>query len=256
LRKKERRISVPILMYHHVAPINYDARKPDLYVSPEQFELQLKLLKRNGYQTIGFDDLLTHWDKHDGLPRKAVIITFDDGFENNYIHAFPLLKKYNSTCIIFLVSDFIDSYYTWTKDSSNPPEKLLSWEQICEMKEYGIKFGSHACTHPDLTKISEDEALDQLKFSKENIEEKLGSEVDFLSYPFGAFNKNVIKIVKDTGYKSACSTIRGNRHLSNERYFLKRVMIHHDTTIIRFQYYLTRFYDLEHALKNKHKKRV
>jgi len=241
-------------MYHHVAPINYESRKPDLYVSPEQFELQLKFLKKNGYKTIVFDDLLAHWDGKDKLPRKAVIITFDDGFENNYIHAFPLLKRYDFTGIIFLVTDFIDSYYTWTKGSSEPPEKLLSWENIIEMHQSGIKFGSHACTHANLTKISNEEVQDQLKFSRENIEEKLGSKVDFFSYPYGAYNNNVIKIVKNTGFKSACSTIRGNRHLSKERFKLKRVMIHHDTTILRFQYYLTRFYDLEHALKIKRKK--
>jgi peptidoglycan/xylan/chitin deacetylase (PgdA/CDA1 family) len=255
MKKKEKKLTIPILMYHHVAPINYESRNPDLYVSPEQFELQLKYLSENGYKTIDFEELLDHWENNVPLPRKAIIITFDDGFENNYNHAFPLLKEYNTKGTIFLVTDFIGNFYTWTNKTSNPPESLLTWEQIKEMLSSGIKFGSHACTHKDLTKISEAEAYDQLKFSKEILEEKLKTKIVVLTYPYGSFNSKVIEITKKTGYECACSTIRGNRHTSKDKYTLKRVMIHHDTTLKRFQYYLTRFYDFEHTLKSKTKKR-
>ncbi|MBU1627767.1 polysaccharide deacetylase family protein [bacterium] len=255
MRKKEKKLALPILMYHHVAPINYESKNPDLYVSPEQFDLQLKYISEKGYTTIHFQDLLDHWEKNVPLPRKAVIITFDDGFENNYLHAFPLMKKYDAKGTIFLVTDFIGNFYTWSKNTSNPPEKLLSWDQINEMHKYGIKFGSHACTHKDLTKISEAEAYDQLKFSKEILEEKLKTKINVLTYPYGSYNTDIIEIAKKAGYECACSTIRGNRHTSKEKYTLKRVMIHHDTTIKRFQYYLTRLYDLEHTIKSKRKKR-
>jgi peptidoglycan/xylan/chitin deacetylase (PgdA/CDA1 family) len=247
------RLHLPILMYHHVAPINFEARNPDLYVSPEQFELQLKFLKNNGYRTITFDELLAHWDNDDKLPKKSVILTFDDGFENNYIHAFPLMKKYEAVGTIFPVADFIGNYYTWSKRKNNPPERLLNWDQILKLHEYGFKFGSHGCTHADLSIFPDKEVFDQLKFSKEILEEKINTKVGVLAYPYGSFTKRTIEIAIDAGYKCALSTNRGNRHLSKDRYALKRVMIHHDTTITRFQYYLSRIYDIEHAIKSKKK---
>jgi peptidoglycan/xylan/chitin deacetylase (PgdA/CDA1 family) len=98
--------TVPVIMFHQVEKI--DNREPN-WVSPENFEFQMAFLKKNGFKVISLDQLVEAIKAGKKLSRKSVVLTFDDGYENNYTNAYPILKKYGYTATIFLISDLIDT---------------------------------------------------------------------------------------------------------------------------------------------------
>ena len=169
------RYVIPILNYHNIddAP-----GEKALWVSSSHFDYQMAYLKKNGYHVISLSALIDGIERHIALPKKSVVITFDDGYENNYTQAYPILKKYGYPAIIFLVSDWID------RDGY-----LTTW-QIKEMSRHGISFGSHTQTHPFLPNITEDKKRIEIAGSKVILEKKLGLKMDFLAYPFGGFKQN------------------------------------------------------------------
>jgi peptidoglycan/xylan/chitin deacetylase (PgdA/CDA1 family) len=136
-------------------------------------------------------------------PDKTVVITFDDGFRNNYTQAFPILKMYGFTATVFLTIDHINGVCTWDKHESIPEIPLLSWDEIREMSTYGIDFGSHGCTHRYMTRLSREEMEMELQESKSTIEVKLGKPADFFCHPYGDTNRQTQQLVEDCGYVGA-----------------------------------------------------
>ena len=137
-----RTLTVPILMYHYASqpPPDADVYRRDLSVSPVQFESHLKYLADNGYRTITLDDLLYALAHGRELPARPVILTFDDGYADNYTNAFPLLEKYDMMAHFFVISDFVNQ--------ERPG--YMTWPQIEEMAAAGQRFGSHSRDHPSL----------------------------------------------------------------------------------------------------------
>ena len=135
-----RTLQVPILMYHYISapPAGADIYRRDLSVTPALFESHLKYLTDAGYHAITLDDLLYALAQGRELPAKPVILTFDDGYEDNYTNAFPLLQKYNMVGHFFIISDFVNQ--------ERPG--YMTWPQIEEMAAAGQRFGSHSRDHP------------------------------------------------------------------------------------------------------------
>jgi|UniRef100_A0A7V3RI92 peptidoglycan/xylan/chitin deacetylase (PgdA/CDA1 family) len=154
---------------------------------PEQLDRFIRVIYDNGYEIV------LPGENKDGL-----IITFDDGEENLYYYAFPILKKYHCRAIIFLIAGYIGKENTW--DISIPRNRYLSWKQILDMQKYGIVFGSHTMTHRNLTRLGINEIEYEVVESKKYLERYLG-EVEMISYPFNRVNEMVLKIVKKAGYK-------------------------------------------------------
>lgn len=195
---------VPILTYHSI-----DESGSVISTRPDVFRRQLKFLADSGYKNIALSDLSATLKNGNVLPPRTVVLTFDDGFQNFYTDAFPILSEHNFTATVFLVTDFCGKYNEW---AGNPPElprsKLLSWEEICEMNRYGIDFGSHTRTHPDLTKLDVRQIKSEMAESKMVIEDGLGRKVETFAYPFGRFNKEIKQIAREN-FTSACSTNLG-----------------------------------------------
>lgn len=195
-----------ILAYHSISLRRVDS----LSVMVANFEKQIAWLHGKGFRSITLADFISKkFDKEEPI----VIITFDDGYKDNYSQAFPVLKKYGYVATIFLVSDHVNTdhifYWDVPKISSRYPEslfKILTWEQIYEMADYGIEFGSHSCTHPELTKISADQCRQEIDRSRSDIKLKLGREVMSFSYPRGNLNSETIQMVEDAGYSCAVIT--------------------------------------------------
>jgi peptidoglycan/xylan/chitin deacetylase (PgdA/CDA1 family) len=192
------------LCYHSV----HADGPPYLSLPPETFERQLALLRRRGLRTAGLDalDALTH----DGSAReRQVFLTFDDGFLDNYTHAFPLLREYGAKALVFLLPPAVDrgAPLAWAEVEerrTRHPEvfRSLDWTMVEAMAEHGVEFGSHTLTHPSLPSLGEEALRQELLDSRRRIAERLG-RCDSLAYTFGHWDPRVAAAAADAGYRWA-----------------------------------------------------
>ncbi|MDO8570300.1 MAG: polysaccharide deacetylase family protein [Candidatus Daviesbacteria bacterium] len=190
-------IRVPILMYHYIGnnPNPTDKQRDYLSVTPDKFEEQMKYLKENGYNTISLDTLYPAIRGQITLPAKSIILTFDDGYMDFYTNAYPILLKYGLHATVFIPTNLMNQGY------------YLSWNQIREMSGSGlINFGAHGVNHYHLTSVSPQTAESEIIQSKKILQDNLGIPINFIAYPFGAVNENIIKITKNAGYMGALGT--------------------------------------------------
>ncbi|MCM8800954.1 MAG: polysaccharide deacetylase family protein [Candidatus Omnitrophica bacterium] len=206
---------VPILMYHSITEQVQPGNR--LQVSKDAFTRQMQFLKKHNYRVIPLEELGDLIKAKKKIPYKTVVITFDDGYKDNYLYAFPILKKYNLYATIFLIVDEID----------RPQQDRLSWEEIRQMQDSGIiTFGSHSLDHPFLTELSSlDELRRQIFDSKRILEERLGRHINAFAYPSGRFNEIIKNLVKEAGYKLAVATNPGKGFSNNDIFALKRIRI-------------------------------
>ena len=222
---------IPILMYHQLGVPDRKNRKKGQYTPEKMFAGQMKYLFKHGYQTVSVRDLINYAEQQIPAKDKKICITFDDGYESFYTHGFPVLQKYNFTAIVFLIAGCINKTCLWAKDS----EPTLKTEQIKEMAEAGIDFGSHSLSHRSLVGLSAEELEKEVKESKTVLEKLLGKQIESFSYPYGAFNEAVKKMVQQH-YKVAFSTKKG---VSDIRGFaLPRIDINNDKILPVFIYLL------------------
>jgi len=214
---------VPILMYHHIAvpPPDADAIRYDLSVPPERFEAHLRYLKEAGYTTITLDALVYHLTRGWPLPPKPIIITFDDGYLDNYEHAFPLLKKYGFIGAFFIITDVVN----------HRTPGYMTWDMVREMRAAGMEFGAHGRTHIDLSQADMDQLVWQALGSTEVFQVELGEPARYIAYPSGKYDKDVIAVYHSAHYWAGLTTLPGLVQDSDHLFELKRVRIHHDTTV-------------------------
>lgn len=200
---------VPILNYHKVDILNHA-----LSVSPREFEEQMEYLYQNGYHTITPDQLMAYLKSGKPLPDKPILITFDDGYLDNYTNAYPILKKYGFTGTIFIVTNFI------SKD-----ERFMTWDQIKEMQQNGMIFGSHTANHKSLTSLTKEQVLDELSQSRDEITRQLGKAPKYFAYPTGTYNGEIEDMVRKTGYKAAFTIEYGQVGADSDIFLLQRIPI-------------------------------
>jgi len=198
-------------------------------VPVEKFQAQMNYLHKKGYTSFTLEDYVAGM-KQNNLPEKTVVITFDDGYRDNYLFAFPILKQYGFRGTFFLTVAYIgtNEVLPMCREKSGPVEVEdlpLTWEQIAEMKEYGMEFGSHTCYHWHLDELPEEEMVKELTESKRCLEEKLQSKVTSFCYPSGRFDKRVKEAVCRAGYLAAVVTPR-HEQPDEDLYSLKRIGIY------------------------------
>ena len=230
---------VPVMMYHRVSLAD---ESPMNTVSPKAFAEQMDFLKKNGYGVITLDDFVEGNKARKKFSHKTVVITFDDGYKDNFKNAFPILKKYHFPAAIFLISDFI---------GINP--NLLSWDQIKEMSQYDIiTFGSHTRRHVYLPEESEEDLNNEIVESKRIIEEHLGKPVYYFAYPSGGFSEHIKSLVAMAGYKAAFTTNRGHDRYNRDLYELSRIRFNDWDSSIVLWAKLSGYYNLFRKLKPSH----
>ncbi|MEW5958094.1 MAG: polysaccharide deacetylase family protein [Chloroflexota bacterium] len=210
-------LSVPILMYHYVStpPEGADAVRRDLSVTPDQFEAHLAFLRQNGYQTVTLRDLTLALSGHVALPDRPIILTFDDGYRDNYENAFPLLRKYGDVGVFFVFTQVID-----TNNVS-----YLTWDMVKEMHQAGMEFGSHSYRHSDLAGRDVDFLVYEILGSKEAIEERIGEPVRFFSYPSGRYDALTVQILASANFWAAVTTQWGIEQSFTGRFELLRIRV-------------------------------
>ena len=228
----------PILMYHSVNPNHHYS------ISPAAFDEQLRYLSSN-YTIISLSSLVEMLRKDNILYSNPVVLTFDDGYEDNYYYAYSLLKKYGCSATIFLCPGFIDEVADIHR-IGYPAYKFLkplNWQQIEEMHNNGISFGSHTYSHSKLTAISYEEAEAEIRMSKDKIETVLGQPIHFFTYPWGFYNQKIIRILKNTGFYASCSTIWSTRNCKENLFALNRIRVDCDDTLYDFKQKVCGAYD-------------
>lgn len=202
-----------VLMYHMISehlPKN-QSKFNRLRVKPSEFEKQLIWLKKKNFKSF----TLTELSELEDIPSKSVVLTFDDGYEDNFIKAFPLLKKYGFKATIYIVLNRFEQNWATDKDlnqASNElnSEKMLSNEQIKEMLDSGlIEIGSHTLDHVNLPKLNKEEKNKQIIESKKQIENVFNIKCNSFAYPFGFFDEDSVKIVNEANYTNATTTVNG-----------------------------------------------
>ena len=214
---------VRILMYHMVHELTLED-KLGLCISSEDFDRQMAHLYKKGFVVIALEELVKAIQKGEDLARKSVVITFDDGFQDNYLTAFPILKKYGFKATIFLVADWIGKELEYKGSASLIRRCYLSWDEIEKLKSWGISFGCHSLSHPDLTNVGEERLRKEIRQAKEILERHLG-EVRFFSYPYSRWNEKVKKVVQEEGFVAALGHGYGLNDASTHLFALKRVEI-------------------------------
>jgi len=223
-----RRKGALILMYHSIA--NNDVF---FTVELEMFEKQMNYLKNNNYNVIKLSDLVDILEYSKEIPKKTVILTFDDGYQDNYNNAFPILKKYNFPASIFLITGLIGKEIN---NSQNIPLMALNWEQIKKMYQSGlIDFQPHTVSHQKFNEMKLDEIKKEIINSKKLIEEELNKKCEFFAYPRGWYNKEIINILERNGFKAARTIENGKINKGDDLFKLKRISVNSTTSFIQFK---------------------
>lgn len=236
---------MPTLMYHKIGDYPPGSELKKLWVATADFRRQLQYLKDHGYTSINFVDWRDAEKSVKPLPAKPVLITFDDGYMNNYELAYPLLREFGMKGCVFLVYEMMDQHNAWHDPASEPWLKMLTWAQIKEMQDSGvIEFGSHTMKHRNLAALPLDEVRWELTESKKRLEDKLGREMVGFAYPYGsgAYKPEVRAAALEAGYRYDFSVKQGITALpwKREDEAVKRLLIRGDDNMFDFHLNMTR----------------
>ena len=241
-----KRYEMPIIMYHRVVDSPDEVGVHGTYVTKELFKKHMQVLKDNGYRTVTFkelaeDHLLTkRFDKGN----KFVVLTFDDGYEDNYRVMFPILKEFGAKAVIFLLSE--SKYNEWDVNNPHNPEKrfdLMSEEQVKEMAAYGVEFGAHTKTHPYLSSLPIEEAREQIVQCKQKLEQTYGQPFITFAYPYGDLNDEVKSEVRKAGFTFAVSTDSGEINVDSDLFQIRRIGIFPRNSMLTFRRKISGYYN-------------
>ncbi len=236
--------TVPVLMYHHINPNRGDM----VTVTPEVFDSQMRFVRDAGYRTLTLDELMGAVSG-EGFDGRSVVVTFDDGYLDNYVYAFPVLKKYGIKAAVFLVSSWVEGASASKADKKNlirefteaPPlhdrtkayagegrfEKFsIDWDMAREMKESGlVEFHSHTVTHRRCDRLAPGELVEELRASKEMIEAALKERCDYLCWPKGKYNFSCVEAARALGYRGVFTTEPGVVQPGVDPLRIKRIVV-------------------------------
>lgn len=211
-------MKVPVLMYHAVRenPVGI------YQISPQLFDEEMKYLSDNGFTTLTMDQYVRSMKTQEPLPAKPILITFDDGWLDNYTTAVPILEKYGQKATFFIVSNFIGQ-----------PDRIRA-DQLKNMRARGFDLGSHALNHERLTDYNYNEQLTILTEAKTKLEKTLGEKITTFAYPYGALNTDTINILDLLGFKMSFSSYEGFSSKPDNAFTIRRLFVNGEFTINDF----------------------
>lgn len=231
---------LPAPMYHRVGIAPKISRHKKLWVRPDEFRWQLEYLLRHGFRPVLFSEL-----ESVGIEDRPVLITFDDGYADNFENAFPILRELGVKANIFLVAGSIGGHSAFNDPAETPYERLMGLAELRAMRDSGlVEFGSHTMTHRNLEEISAEEARWEITQSKRDLEEKLERPILAFSYPFGAGGRGgpIRALVRAAGYRFDCGVRQGISPWpwSADEGALRRLLVRGDDFRLDFHLNLTR----------------
>jgi peptidoglycan/xylan/chitin deacetylase (PgdA/CDA1 family) len=205
---------LPVLYYHHIEPtkIAHEKGHTVLHVDNNNFKSQISDLQKRGVTFVNPDSLTSFFDTNTSLTPKAAIITFDDGYDDLYTYAFPIIKELNVKTTIFLPTGL----------TSN--KGYLSWDQINEMKASGlVYFANHTWSHKSLRNQSTESINFEIGAAETQLKDNGLNSFKIFAYPYGEYSDSTYKYLLQNGYKLAFSTKKGSLQCKGQRYFLPRI---------------------------------
>jgi len=236
--------NTPALVYHRVAPLRYRKAFSYANVFPENFDKQMAFLSDN-FKTLTVSSFLDR-ARQGKISGDEVCVTFDDGFRDNYIYALPILKKYGVKATFFLATAAIgtERVFPWMAIDEGAKRDMaenlnrwlpLSWDEVREMREEGMEFGTHTHTHSrSLSRMSDEEAWKELRESTRLFADKLGFPPEVFSYPHGTskdYNSAHVNMLKSLNYRGALATNIGRNALDQDLFHLKRLIVYEEDSL-------------------------
>ena len=212
-----RKVVVPILMYHRINVVTAStpvASRP-LSVHPADFARQMRWLARNGYHTITQRQLFDALMCGRPLPRRPILLTFDDGYRDVFFNASTVLKRLNMRATAYVVTDRI----------SGPDISFLTWNLLHALERRGVEIGSHTRAHRDMKSLSDEAMLADLTQSRIVLEHRLGHPVPWVAYPFGSYDARVERLARQAGYVLGVTTEPGGMHSARRPLALPRLRV-------------------------------
>jgi len=206
----------PILTYHKLGPRPRQVRLKGLYLSEALFGKQLEELRADGYTSGNLDSCI------EPVSGRRIVITFDDGYVNVLRYGLPILAATKFKAIQFLVADLLGKCNEWDVPLGEAPEPMMNASQVREWLAAGHEIGSHTLSHLYLTRVSRDQAREEIRSSRNKLEDFFGRKIDHFCYPYGDWNESVRDLVREAGYETACTTEIGVNTPANSLLALKR----------------------------------
>ncbi len=232
-------VGVPILMYHQVTP-RPDPAFRKYAITPEAFREQMEWLKIGGYSALSLKALYENRVEHAPLPRRPVVITFDDGFEDCMEFAVPTLIENHFTATFYVVAGLIDQTSRWLERKRGIELPMMRWSSIQDLEAAGLSCGAHGMSHANLTTVAPATCRQDLQQSRAVLEDRLGHEVRDLAYPYGAYDETVRAIAVECGYRTACSVRPGWSPPDDDLMALRRIHVQGEFSLADFIHSLRR----------------
>ncbi|HVF30766.1 MAG TPA: polysaccharide deacetylase family protein [Pyrinomonadaceae bacterium] len=200
----------PVLLYHKIDRPSADVKIRGAYTTPRRFQRQMSYLKRSGYHFVTASKLVERYVNEGKFPERTVCVTFDDGWKDNYLNAYPILKELRIPATIFIVAGCVGKTSAQVTAEGEGPREHMSADDLREMSKGGIEFGSHSMNHQLMDRIDESEIDHEVTGSKSLLEELLQTECPVFAYPAGFHTAYARDAVKRAGYLGGFTTVYGS----------------------------------------------
>jgi len=206
---------VPILMYHVIAPAPADAPFPGLYVAPEEFEEQMRALKRAGWHAVTLDELAAYWSRGVPLgPGRPIVLSFDNGYSSQYTRALPVLRSLRWVGVENM------------QLSGLPPSQGgLGEDEVRGLLRAGWELDTQGYSHADLVTLDAEELHDQVAVARETLRRRYHVPVNWFCYPSGDYDATVVEAVKAAGFAGSTTVVAGWARPGEDRYRLHRLRV-------------------------------
>jgi len=211
---------IPVLTFHRIA----DETSPEC-VRVDRFRRQLEYLGRNRFTPITARRFVACRFDGEKAPERAILLTFDDGYEDNLRNAAPVLGELGFPATLFVISDWIGRTNDWDPSPGRTSTRMMSLDQLKAWAGLGLEIGSHTSSHRSLGTLDDGEQRREMSESKEKLESLLGIEVATIAYPFGDFSGSTGEIARQAGYRAGFATYKDTRPWRADRYALHRVTV-------------------------------
>ena len=195
---------VPVLMYHSIAAGGAARRFRRFVVDPGEFAAQMDHLDSAGYCPVTVADLIGGWSCGRALPRRPVVLTFDDAYTDFYSAALPVLREHAFRSTLFVPTAYVGSKARWNRSTGEESRGILSWRALGDVITEGVEVAAHSHTHPQLDRLPAAAIHDEVSRSRRLMEDNLAVPVEGFAYPFGYWNGAARAAVATAGFRYAC----------------------------------------------------